>query len=415
MNYNNKTTLQPCLYWYTILKGCYSNKSKVFPFSWILLMMNLLMVGCMKEDDIGQQPLDSLPPSAPLNAQVENLNGGAMISYTIPDEEDLLYIKAVYDINGQIRESKSTVYSNRLEVSGFGDTLTHEVQLISVDRSRNESEPLLVRVKPLTPPIKLIFKSFKMINAFGGVQLSWENKANANVIISLMAADSTGTLRDAENIYTSVEGGKYSLRGFDTSERKFAVYARDRWDNYSDTLVASITPYFERKLDRTMFKAIKLPGDASTTNWSVSNIWDDIVNVSSGFWHSSADDSLPLMITFDLGVDAQLSRYKLWHRPQFYYTHNNLRKWEVYGSSFPNPDGSLDDSWVLLSSDESYKPSGDGPITNEDTEYVSQGEEFEFPVENPSVRYIRVVINANWSGGSIGQISEMAFWGDIVE
>ncbi|MFV0269216.1 MAG: DUF5000 domain-containing lipoprotein [Draconibacterium sp.] len=415
MTYKNNNILESCLYGYPIAENTALSKIRLFFILGLLFAILLLVTGCMPEDPIGQQPTDNIAPAAPRDAFVENFNGSATISYTIPDDEDLLYVKATYDINGQIREAKSTAYSNSIEVSGFGDTLVHQVRLTSVDRSRNESAPLMVKVKPLTPPVDLIFESFKMINAFGGVQVSWKNQANANVIISLMAADSTGVLQDVENLYTSVKDGQYSLRGFDTSERNFAVYVRDRWDNYSDTLTTLITPYFERQLDKDEFKIVNLPGDAKATGWPVSNIWDEIVNISSGFWHSSADEVLPITITYDLGIKAQLSRYKLWHRPGFYYTHNNLRKWQIYGSNAPNPNGSLDGSWILLSNDESYKPSGDGPITNEDTEYVSNGEEFEFSVENPSVRYIRIAIQATWSGGSIGQISEMTFWGDTVE
>ena len=379
------------------------------------LMIGLAFMLCISyscnESSIGQQPLDKAAPPAPTNAVVENLNGGAVIKYDIPVSDDLLYVKATYKIKNTTRESKSTYYTNSIEVSGFGDTKEYEVELRSVDRSRNESEPLIVTINPLTPPVDLISDSFNLLASFGGVQLTWENNTRADIIISFMASDSTGVLVDVEDVYSSVPEGKHTLRGFDTTEREFAVYARDRWDNYSDTVSIITTPYFEEEVDKSTFKEAWLPGDAASTGHRVAYIWDNIIDVGSGFWHTNAED-LPIRCTFDMGVTAQLSRYKLWQRPGFYYTHNNPKKWELWGSINPNPDGSLDESWTLLDSYESFKPSGDGPLTNEDKEYAEKGEEFEVPIDAPAVRYIRFVMYENWSGGNIAQIAEMSFWGD---
>lgn len=376
----------------------------------LAFMLCIILYSC-SESSIGQQPLDKNPPPPPTNAVVENLNGGAVIKYDIPVSDDLLYVKATYKIKNTTRESKSSYYANSIEVSGFGDTKEYKVELRSVDRSRNESEPLIVTINPLTPPVDLISDSFSLLTSFGGVQLTWENKNRADIIISFMASDSTGALVDAEDVYSSVPEGRFTLRGFDTTEREFAVYARDRWDNYSDTVSITTTPYFEEEIDKSTFREAWLPGDAEPTGHRVEYIWDNIINIGSGFWHTNAED-LPISCTFDMGVTAQLSRYKLWQRPGFFYTHNNPKKWELWGSNNPNPDGSMDESWILLDSYESFKPSGDGPLTNEDKEYAEKGEEFEVPIDAPAVRYIRLVMFENWSGGNIAQIAEMSFWGD---
>ncbi|QZE15989.1 hypothetical protein K4L44_09320 [Halosquirtibacter laminarini] len=97
-----------------------------------------------------------------------------------------------------------------------------------------------------------------------------------------------------------------------------------------------------------------------------------------------------------------------------YYRHNQPKKWEVWGATSPNPDGSFD-SWTKLLDCESIKPSGDGPVTNEDREYINRGEDFEFPLDAPSVRYIRIVMSENWSGGVYAQWGELTFWGQVVE
>lgn len=63
-----------------------------------------------------------------------------------------------------------------------------------------------------------------------------------------------------------------------------------------------------------------------------------------------------------------------------------------------------------------YRPSGfdSTVVTNEDKEYILGGDEHEVPIEAPSFRYIRILMLENWSGGTIGQIEEMSFWGQII-
>ncbi|MEI3445404.1 MAG: DUF5000 domain-containing lipoprotein [Bacteroides thetaiotaomicron] len=54
-----------------------------------------------------------------------------------------------------------------------------------------------------------------------------------------------------------------------------------------------------------------------------------------------------------------------------------MKEFELLGSNAPNEDGS-DDGWTSLGIFESYKPSGlpGTSTTNEDIEYVEQGESF---------------------------------------
>ncbi|MCL3781351.1 DUF4959 domain-containing protein [Prolixibacteraceae bacterium JC049] len=380
------------------------------------LFLITVLIGCDSNDNLGQFPLDKDAPAAPTEPNVENTHGGAIIKYKVPTNGDLLYVQATYEINGVKKITKSSVYKNSLEVEGFGDTKEYSVELRSVDRSKNLSEPLVVKINPLTPPTHLIYETMKMETSFGGVRLTWKNEAKKNVVISFMAADSTGTLVDAENVYTSIKDGSFTLRGFDATEREFAVYVRDRWDNYSDTLKGAFTPWFEEELDKEKFKAVFLPNDAEKTGHLLSRVWDDIISEGKGFWHTNQEE-LPIKCTIDLGQKVKLSRYKIWQRPgAFYYTHNNPKVWEIYGSNEPGATGELDDgTWTKLVADESFKPSGDGPVTNEDKEYADRGEEFEFPLDAPEVRYLRFVMYENWSGGNIAQMGEMSFWGQIVE
>ncbi len=132
-----------------------------------IITLALLAAACGKEK---HEPVNQ-PGGAPAqvsNVQVENRNGTARITYSLPDNADVLYVKAVYELRpGKVREVKSSFYNNFLIVDGFGDTLKHNIKLYTVSRSEVASAPLDVEVQPKTPPVLLIRRSFKVREDFG--------------------------------------------------------------------------------------------------------------------------------------------------------------------------------------------------------------------------------------------------------
>ena len=73
------------------------------------------------------------------------------------------------------------------------------------------------------------------------------------------------------------------------------------------------------------------------------------------------------------------------------------------------------EGWTLIEDAKSYKPSGEGPVTNEDKEYILNGDEHEIDIEAPAVRYIRIQAILNWADDFDMEIGEMAFWGKVEE
>ena len=148
-----------------------------------LLFVLALCLSC-KEDFIGQYPVDSIPPSKVLNAVVENYPGRVVITYDLPNDTDLLYVKAVYtDAHGQKNEVRASNFKNKLEIKGFAKSQPQSVQLISVDRSQNESDPLRVDIEPLEETIDgLCFEMNRKCNAFScncrNCTVSWKPKTN---------------------------------------------------------------------------------------------------------------------------------------------------------------------------------------------------------------------------------------------
>src|SRR5699024_2117705 len=128
---------------------------------------------------------DVVPPPVS-NVQVENLHGGAKISYSVPQNESVLYVMAQYTLRDSLKvKKKSSLYNNSLTIEGFPDTKTYDVKLYSVSRGGKKSEPVEVKIKPLTPPVIQVFRSLIMQPTFGGVNINFLNKNETDVKINV--------------------------------------------------------------------------------------------------------------------------------------------------------------------------------------------------------------------------------------
>lgn len=358
-------------------------------------------------------------PDVLKGATVVNLPGSAKISYTLPENNNILYVKANYEIRpGVKREAKASHYDNSLLVDGFGDTLEHVVKLSVVSQSDESSATFDVVVKPLTPPVIAAFRTLKVINDFGGVNISFTNAAKADLAI-VTIKDSSGVFRIENSHYSQVLTDNYSLRGYDSLQQKFGFYVQDRFGNVSDTLIGLYKPLYEKFLDKSIFRQVDLPTDVKD-DWGLPmpNLWDGIIKggVIGGFYHTQSKP-FPMWFTFDLGVKVKLSRTTLWHRQDpptdWIYAQNNPKKFEIWGCSDaqPAPDGGWG-NWVKLVSHEVVKPSGLplGQVSQDDIAAAARGEEMAIPLEMPAVRYIRIKVLETYTN-SATNIAEVSFWG----
>lgn len=371
--------------------------------------MGVLAMASCKENKIGPHGTSDGAPSMVSNPVVENLPGAAKITYSLPTDPELLYIKAVYKLGDQVQEIKSSFYTNFLILQGFGNTDEREIQLYAVNRHEEMSAPLSVMIKPLEAPVKTVFSSISAKAVFGGMTLNFKNPSEADVKINILTLDSLGDWQPEDILYTKKLSGDFSVRGFDPVKTKFGIFVEDRWNNRSDTLVTELTPLFEQKLEKVNFREYRLPNDAiGFPGWTVPKLWDDKYDEPEGY--HSVGSGVPQQVTFDLGVTALLSRFKYWQRNIILFSGNNPRKFEVWGSTNPNPDGSWE-SWTKLADCESVKPSGPGSITSEDRAYALAGEDFNFPEDVIPVRYIRFKTLQTWGASPDVHIMELTFWG----
>lgn len=372
------------------------------------------MTGC-EEDVKGPLFNDHGVPGPVSSPEVENLPGAAIITYTLPRDEDVLYVKAEYTLdNGKQVVTKSSSYLGYIRVEGFGSAKEHMVTLSAVDRGENVSSPVQVKINPLTPDVHTVKESIEMIPDFGGVQFRWQNPNNAPLAYIILSEDTTGTLVPIETVYSGVTDGQYTIRGFEPEEREFAMVLRDRWDNFSDTTKITVTPLFEQQLDKSLFNKVVLDGDNDMNAWEgrYEFAFDNLPNT---FNHTWAGDGWPQMFTVDLGIVAKLSRVIILQRQNFAYSHGNPRLLEIWGTKeTPNPDGSFD-NWVKLRDGVARRPTLEGGTAAEDEQHLLNGDEYSFTLDDPEIRYVRIVVNETWGLTGFIHMAEVTFYGQVVE
>lgn len=382
-----------------------------------LILIVQLFVGCTEDRGwtLLEDGLEKLKPIK--DVQVINGHGQALIKYKLESTQDLLYVKAEYQMaNGKMRVVKSSQYKNEILIDGFPDTKSHEVKLYAVNKAEVQSKPVVVNVAPKIPVFDMVFSKIKVAPTFGGVRITSVNEQKGDVVIVPMVdRENTGEFEPLDNYYSSDSLLTYSIRGLEPKEMKFAFYVRDRWLNSSDTLYSTITPFAEFLMDRSLFSTLRLPGDAEFMyDTRVDMIWDGNMNLSK--WPSlytveSAGE--PQSITFSIGKEAQLSRIVIFgRRENGFYDKGNLRNFEVWGSNNPSLDGSFD-SWEKLGTYTVIKPSGTplGTNTGADDAYASAGWSFDLPENGVKYKYIRIRNLRNWRGSYFMQMAQIQLWG----
>lgn len=396
-----------------------------------LSLLNILLiaaaacsvVGCGKDFN-SHVPTGSgtAVPQKVSDITIKNGPGNAVISYKVPNDSQLLYVKAVYTLSkGNQAEVKASYFSNSLVVDGFADTLEHEVKIYSVSRSEVMSEAAVVKVKPELSPIWKLYNSIKVVAAFGGYNMTASNKTSADISINVLTPNAFREYEISINksVYTNADTVISKIRGLDTVNYTYGFVVTDKWGNATDTLFKTFKPLYETEFSKSKFAALVLPGDApQVTNGAAWNYaWDNKLGWPyTSFTAQSTGGTGPHMVTLDLGTTGKISR--VWIRPfpegtRYYYL-STMRRFEIYGATAPSLNGALDNSWTLLGSYEVIKPSGlaYGTDNTADQTTAAAGFNWEVNLSAPKVRYLRIRCLENWAGGTAQSINELAVYGD---
>lgn len=395
-----------------------SNEMKKFSLYITAVLLMAALDGCKKEEPNGIIEGKNTPPGVVTNIQVKNLNGKAIITYTLPVDPDLLYVKAVYTLASGIKqEVKASYYTNQLTVDGFADTLKHAVQLYSVNKSEVASAPVEAVVEPLVAPITLVRRNLTVAATAGGVRIKSLNEFRGNiVIVPLIDSLNNGEWKNMDNVYTSDSLIAKSIRGLAPVERKFAFFVRDRWMNRSDTLYATITPKKETLLPRNNFFPYVVENDTKMSfGTKVEMMFSGLFNNEWPCTYTDESSGIPTTLTWGIGpVPVKLTRFNLLTRREgsLYYSKGAPRRFEIYGSNDPTHDGDWS-KWTKILTCEVVKPSGLplGQENNADATAGAAGFQFDFDEDTPPYRYLRLKCLQNWIGSYFIVIQNMSIWG----
>lgn len=386
----------------------------------LLLTAFLFFFISCKDKERGPLVVSDTTPGMLSDIKVENLPGGAKITYSLPDDPEILYVLAEFSSHeNETRVVKSSVYKNFVLLDGFVSTAKREVKLYAVNRSERESQPSLVEIEPLTPPIHDVFVSLKVEKDFGGVHLSFHNEAKNDYALHTLIKDSTGAWVTYDRLYTSAEDREYSIHGLPAIPTDFGFFFVDEWQNHSDTLLKTLTPLYEEELDKSLWKLYPLDNDTYQPLYSrpIDRLWDGSVSTSP-YAIDPVGATLPQWLTIDLGQAAVLSRirfneYYKSSDTKWLFAKGSPKEYEIWGSNNPSDDGDWS-SWTLLGYIESVKPSGlpaGAALTNEDLAAGIEGDNFSFSYTGVAYRYIRFKTINTWASRADVFFGEITFWG----
>lgn len=385
-----------------------------------LIILILVLAGtlqaCTEKDNT---PISSATgkPGQVTEVSVQNLPGGAVITYRIPNQAEVLSVKAVYTIStGKKYEADASFYNNKLSITGFNDEKEHEVLIYTVNRAQELSEPVKCIIKPMVSPLKLAAATVQIQSDFGGARFTWMNELKSPLAFEMYTPDSLGRMTLVRVINSQVTEGAQALRGYPPVLREFGLVVKDNFGNRSDTIFPAgrkILPLFEERLPKSAMAIMKLANDQNFTNWEGSDqkiIDDDLTS----FGHSPSS-SLPAPFTLDLGVTAKVSRIVLFQRnfSSSYYNWGNPKEFDVYvKTTTPSQSGDWSE-WKKIMETEIVKPSGSSSnVTDDDLRAAENGHEFTFDLSQEPVRYIRIVIRSTWGSTTFTHPAEIDVYGE---
>lgn len=412
----------------------------------VVAVSTFIYFGCSELGRIDQIDESAPAPAALKVVGITNTPGGAVIKVKVPNDKNLMGAMAVYTRNGEECKTKISKYVDTLAVEGFGNTEPRDIKVYSLGVNEKLSEPVVVTVNPLTPPVQAV--KFDIAETFGGVVVKLEdNHSGADLAVGVLVDTILSDINlkpseikwaDVTTFHTSAKSISLTRRNLAAETRIYGAFLRDRWDNHSDTIFKELTPIEEIELSKDTYTNGNLPTDYFTvaegneSGYGIHRLWDG--DLRGGFYATSHSGPMPQWFTISLGYKASISRIQKWPRNDYeLYSGTAPRTIEVYGSTNPNPDGSFDESWHLIGKFEQFKPSGYGEgrevgtITDEDKDYWYNKTEFELapseetPDPHQPVSYLRFKVTSTFAtygtDASIGQIiiGEFTFWGQKVE
>lgn len=359
-------------------------------------------------------------PEQVRNIKVENLPGAAKVYYSLPYDRGLSYVQAEYtNTVGERVAINSSAFKNFILLEGFGEEKEYEIELYSVSKSEERSEPVVVKIHPTTPPVQLSKETLNVYATFGGVALDYHNEFKAEFVSYTLIKNEAGDWVEYDRMYSGAEFNKYAVRGLEAVPTEFAFYIRDKWRNHSDTLYANLTPLYEEEFDKSLWKDVALIDDFNEPLYSpLYQLWT--AGATTYFFqdyrNTAHKTGIPTWVTIDFGREYVFGRMKshmVNHSNTWRYGSCTPRLFEIWASNEATTDW---DKWTLIGDFEVTKPSGlpVGTNSNDDLALATAGHDFEFDLTDKSYRYIRYRVKETFGRTNYFCLLELTFWGQAV-
>jgi len=378
-----------------------------------------LTFSCSKNEDV-----DSTPPGILSNISVVPTNGGGIISYSLPSDNDISYVRAEYT-NSQGEEvfRVSSRYNTSVEINGLNQTTPIKVRLYVVDENENISDEVEVEFTPLESFIYLVQQSIEISPDLGGVKITWENIATKTVFVYvhiLNGSDETIRILSSDNAEESL-----FIRGLDAVEMTFSTKVEDFDGNITDLqVVGNFTPLFEEKIEKntwTLITSQSINGNAYEGR--TVNFWDDIVDTvetdsDNSYFIATRENNggslnFPLDIVIDLNKNVKIKRFKVWQRAYWYqgggvtyhYQEENIKSFNLYASNDAQ-------SWDLLGQFDIGDPRDSaGNIPASAFQEAIDGHDFTLANTSEQFRYLKFSITSNYGSTQLTVGSEITLFG----
>lgn len=393
-------------------------------YIYILLLAAFAFTACNEE------VLDTTAPGKVTNISYKPTNGGAILTFTAPDDDDLLYVKAVYTNSlGKEVFKVTSHYGDSIEIDGFKEATPQKVKLYAVDRRNNNSEAAEIEVTPMKSFIYLVQESIQMKEQLGGVRITWENPDQKTVFVYV-------NFRRAGKTYERILSSALSdpvlmIRGLDPEEYSFSVTVEDFNGNKTDKMdVGTYRPLLEQKINKSTWKVLQnLSVDGDKYEGTLVSFWDDVIDTKE----SAADNSYfiinrddnggmlkwPLDIVVDLNKTVVVNRFVVWQRAfayvnaeqngvstdYCYYKEENLKSFSVSVSTDKL-------TWTSLGTFDIGDPrDAAGVISPAKYKEAIDGHEFNLESVSQPFRYMKFSVLSNYGSETNVYGSEITLYG----
>ena len=392
-----------------------------------LLVLGLGLCSCSESDLLKPfGPNDTTPPGDVLEVAYTATPGGAEITYALPNDEDVSYVKAVYNVAGVEKNTMSSQYKSNLTIAGLPEIADYDVTLYVYDKSGNHSNGVSLVITPEESPVNVMRNSLKVRADFGGFVVDYENPSRAELSMYLYQRDTlTKEMKFYEARVFSQAKGSHQFVGLPNITNDFQIFIRDQYENTSEPLEFTDRPWREEYMDKKLFQYVGEPAVYDKDDWWAwmgrpTNLWDDIV----GPWNFAQTDpgqDYPHYFCIDMGKTVPIGRILIQLRlgDSEIFTANCIKQFDVYGcDKLPkvNREDPLE-GWTKLNDEimEVKRPSGrqpGEPPTTEDQEAAEKGLMFtiDTPFPRPEVRYVRFVFRNSFGHTRMALISEISLW-----